>query len=979
MFEPSETPRVFGLASGVDFPKALVEGLINRAQNQPKETLARTLLIVNTARMARRIRDLFDRGPALLMPKIQLLTNLEDAANFTDVPPAVSPLRRRLELVQLVSALLEQQPDLAPRSSLYDLADSLATLMDEMHSEGVLPETITSLDVSDQSGHWERAKSFLTIVHHYFGDTSGAPDGNERQMMIAQRLTKQWQSQPPEHPIIIAGSTGSRGATHLLMQAVANLPQGALILPGYDFDMPDEIWPTLDSTLTCEDHPQFRFRKLMLALDITPPDVRCWNENTAHNADRNRIVSLALRPAPVTDQWLTEGPDLKNIPEAMQAVTLIEAPSVRDEAFVIAMRLRQAAQDGQIAALITPDRMLTRQVTAALERWNILPDDSAGIPLQLTPPGRFLRHISALFHHKLTSEALITLLKHPLTHVGSNPGNHHLHTQNLELHIRKKGPPYPTANGLQIWAENQKDKNAVAWIKWVIACFIDKVDTGEQSLSARISAHIALAEQISKGTDDTSEGAIWLLKPGQQMRNTIDDFIRQAPHSGDLLASDYSTLFSKVLADAEGVRDRDAPHPNILIWGTMEARVQGADLLILAGLNDGVWPQSPAPDPWLNRKLRDQAGLLLPERRIGLSAHDFQQAIGAPEVWLTRSVRSDDAQTIASRWLNRLLNLLRGLPDQGGEIALQSMLARGEVWQERAKILQEPGQVDPARRPSPKPPVEARPRHLSVTEIKRLIRDPYAIYAKHVLRLRPLRSLMQEPDALMRGIVIHEIFEAYVKATQENPNHNTRRDLMRVTDTILIKNIPWPHIRALWKARIDRVADWFLETEAARLANAKPAEFEIKGAITIPDLGFKLTATADRIDRDNAGGLHIYDYKSGAIPSATEQKVFNKQLLLEAVIASQGGFGDMPPAHVERAQFVGVGSNRKIGGAPLEDEPPEKVWEDFKILVGAYLDPKQGFTARRAMFKKEDIGDYDQLARYGEWDITDAPHSSEMK
>lgn len=978
MFKPSISPRVFGLAPGVDFPKALVQGLVERMEGHSPERLAHTQLIVNTTRMARRIRDLFDDGPALLLPKIQLLTDLEDSAIFADIPPTVSPLRRRLELVELIAALLKQQPDLAPRASLYDLADSLATLMDEMHSEGVSPDTIKSLDVSDQSGHWERAKSFLTIVQHYFGDTSDAPDANERQMIITQRLIAHWQTHPPQHPVIVAGSTGSRGATHLLMQAVAKLPQGALVLPGYDFDMPDEIWPTLDSALTCEDHPQFRFRKLMLALDIGPPDIQKWCHHPANSPARNRVISLALRPAPVTDQWLSEGPHLQNVPEAMENITLLEAPSVRDEAFAIAMRLRQSAENGQIAALITPDRMLTRQVTAALERWEILPDDSAGAPLQLSPPGRFLRHVSALFHHKLSSEALITLLKHPLAHVGSNRGNHHLHTQNLELHIRKKGPPYPTRQSLQKWADAQKDKDALLWVNWVIGCFIDKLDSTEQPLLTRVSNHIALAEKISQGVDDTTEGAIWLLKAGQQLRQTIDDLITQAPYGGDLTAMDYTTLFATILADAEGVRDRDAPHPNILIWGTMEARVQGADLLILAGLNEGVWPQSPTPDPWLNRKLRDQAGLLLPERRIGLSAHDFQLAIGASEVWLTRSIRSDDAQTVASRWLNRLTNMLRGLPDQGGDVALQSMLNRGEIWLERAKTLQAPGKVDAAARPSPKPPLEARPRHLSVTEIKRLIRDPYAIYAKHVLRLRPLRSLMQEPDALMRGIVIHEIFEAYVKAAQSDPSQNTRNDLMRITDTILAKNIPWPHIRALWKARIDRVAGWFLKTEAMRLATAKPTAFEIKGNITIPDLGFKLTATADRIDRDITGGLHIYDYKSGAIPSANEQKIFDKQLLLEAVIASQGGFGDMAPTHVERAQFVGLGSNQKIGDAPLADEPPEKVWEDFKVLISAYLGPNQGFTARRAMFKKEDFGDYDQLARFGEWDITDAPLSEDV-
>lgn len=977
MFDPSDKPRVFGLPPGADFPAILVEGLLSRLAHQTPEAMARVELIVNTRRMARRIRDLFDSGPALLLPAIRLVTDLGDHADLATVPPPVSPLRRRLEISQLVSRLLDSQPDLAPRASLYDLSDSLAKLLDEMHGEGVGPDAIRGLDVSDQSGHWARAQTFLEIVQHFFDGAGETPDIETRQRRVIEALIRRWETSPPGHPVIVAGSTGSRGTTRLLMAAVARLPQGAIILPGYDFDMPATAWSDLEDAMAAEDHPQFRFRLLMRDLGLAPGDILPWSSSPAPCPPRNALVSLALRPAPVTDQWLSEGPHLQDLSGAMANVTLVEAPSLRAEAMAIAMRLRKAAEDGITAALITPDRMLTRQVTAALDRWDILPDDSAGKPLNLSPPGRFLRHVAALFQRKLTSEELITLLSHPLTHSGGERGMHLRFSRELELDIRKNGPPFPTPEGLQSWAEKQRSPDAAGWIAWVIACFTRQQCSQERPLPERLAAHLDLSARIAQGSRGEGSGALWQEKAGREAQALVEMLQRESAFGGTMNANDYADLFGAILSGAE-VRESDAPHPKILIWGTLEARVQGADLVILGGLNEGSWPEMPAPDPWLNRKMRHDAGLLLPERRIGLSAHDFQQAIGASEVWLTRSVRSDDAQTVASRWVNRIVNLLDGLPSRNGSEILKEMRARGNTWLNRVVQLEKPVTVPPALRPSPRPPVEARPKQLSVTEIKRLIRDPYAIYAKHVLGLRPLNSLMQAPDALLRGIVTHDILEGFIARLETAPESLTEAQLMQLADTVLAKNVPWPEVRVLWKARLARAAEWFVTSEKARRARALPIAFERKGAAELADLGFTLTVKADRIDRDREGALHIYDYKTGGLPSKDEQKFFDKQLLLEAALATRGAFRDIAPARVANAAFIGVGSTRKEQPAPLDEEPPEKVWKELIALISAYMKADQGYTARRAMFKEGDAGDYDLLSRFGEWDATQDPSPEDL-
>ncbi|MEM7596490.1 MAG: double-strand break repair protein AddB [Pseudomonadota bacterium] len=971
MFDPVPGPRIFTVPLGVDFPKALVDGLRKRTKDHPPEALGRVQLVVNTRRMARRIRGLFDDGPPCLLPDITLITQPGETWHLGDIPEAVSPLRRRLELVQLVTALLDKQPDLAPRSAIYDLSDSLVKLMDEMHGEGVPPHRIDALDISDQSGHWARIRSFLSIIRHYF-EADAAPDPEDRQRRVIEALIASWKTEPPQHPVIIAGSTGSRGTTQALMQAVAQLPQGAVVLPGFDDQMPDSVWHAMAGATPHEDHPQYRFAALFDALNMSHRDVLRWVDTPPAVPARNAVLSLALRPAPVTDQWLTDGPKLRQLTDAFADVTLVEAPSQRLEALTIAMRLREAAQIGEKAALITPDRGLTRQVSAALDRWDLLPDDSAGIPLHLSAPGRFLRHVSELLHRPLSAELLLTILKHPLTHSASDRGPHLRLSRELELHLRRYGPPYPTADTLRNWAATIKDPFAETWGAWVVDAICAVPQTDVSDLADLTERHIAFAERIAAGTEGGGSGKLWDGEAGREARKIVSDLAESAHCGGDLRSSDYASLFHSILSSGQ-VRSAREPHPNIMIWGTLEARVQGADLIILAGLNEGSWPEAPAPDPWLNRDMRRQLGLLLPDRRIGLSAHDFQQAALCKDVFLTRSLRSDDAETVPSRWLNRLQNLLSGLPEQEGEATLKDMRARGEYWMQLATQLEQPIQTDPAKRPAPCPPTTARPKQLSVTQIKTLIRDPYAIYARHVLGLRPLDALMRVPDALLRGTVIHKALEDFIKDTMDDPDTVSEEAFLSKVSERLDADVPWAEARLMWHARVSRSASRFVEGELARRVSAKPVLLEAKGKSRFSDLDFTLTAEADRIDVDGQGRLLIYDYKTGEPPNRKVQTHFDKQLLLEAAIAERDGFGDRGPAPVAGAIFIGLGSKKSEEHAPIDTETPEVVWQEFHELISVYFSQKQGYAARRAPQETKHEGDYDHLARFGEWNMTDDP------
>lgn len=971
MFDAGTTPRIFGLAPGQDFPADLVAGLRARMAGQPPEAMARVTIYVNTQRMKRRIESLFHDGPALFLPRLRLVT--EAGIGLIDEATAQrSALARQLELTRFVSALIAAQPDLAAPSAAFDLAGGLANLMDEAQVEGVPFEKILGLDVTDASGHWQRSLSFLRILHD-LEQAEGPNDSAARQRHQVEALIRHWDQHPPADPVLVAGSTGSRGTTHMLMLAVARLPQGGLILPGYDIDLPAPVWSRLTAQDLQEDHPQYRFAALLNDLDLGPDAVTPWLPGgTAPDPDRNRLISMALRPAPVTDGWMQDGPSLGDLQAATEGLSLLEAADPRAEAQAIAVLLREAAERGQKAALISPDRMLTRRVAAALDRWRIEPDDSAGEPLGQTAIGRLLRQMAGLMGERVTAEDLVVLIKTPRVASGGKRGPHLRLARELELSLRRYGPAFPDATSLADWATKRDDTEAVEWAAWLAQCLDGLDEDGMRPVGDWLTDLETRIEALILGPWSREKAPIWNDKDGEEARKQLETLAEAAPSGGEVDAVTFNAILRGVLS-AE-VRDPNTPHPGVMIWGTLEARVQGADLVILAGLNDGVWPEQPDPDPWLNRKMRADAGLLFPERRIGLAAHDFQQAAGAPEVVLARAKRTADADAVPSRWVNRLTNLLDGLPDQGGPEALSAMRKRGDYWLTLAGALDVPdAPTPPAPRPAPAPPADARPRRLSVTEVERLLRDPYQIYASHVLRLRALSPLRHRPEAALRGSVLHVVLERALPGFAGLDAAEQKSHLLTIGDEVLTEMVPWPTARRFWLARLTRIADHFIAEETIRAARGAVTETEAGGGLTLAGCGVRLTTKSDRLDRTPEGALWIYDYKTGAPPTVGQQKEFNKQLHITAFMAESGGFKSLGPTPVVGAEYIGLGSKPITVPADFDAVPIEGVQESLHTLFMKFLDPETGFAAQVARESQGDYSDYDHLSRGGEWDLTMTP------
>lgn len=958
MFDDQQQPRVFALPPGIDFARALVSGLLARCDGPTG--LARVTLVLNTRRLQRQLTDLLIRSGTRLLPRMIVLA--EAPAHFGVASTAgPSTLRRQLDLTELVRALLKSQPDLAAEESAFDLAGSLLEVFREMEEEGITVNTLKSLNITDQSGYWDRSLRFLSLADE-FG--FGAQDRG-----IVEMLVELWRTSAPQNPVILAGSTGSRGGTRLLMKAVARLPQGAVLLPGFDTELPHEVWDQLIERQDIEDHPQFRFARLLQELDLAPTSLPLWVNVPPPSLGRNRLLSLALRPAPSTDQWRDEGPKLPDLLDCTKALTLIEAPTPRQEAEAIALRMRHAIDQGQTVALVTPDRRLSRQVTACLDQWGIRPDDSAGQPTHLSPPGRLLRQVASLLNQRCDSGALIALLKHPLTCTGAEQrGDHLLHTRELELYLRKKNIPFPTTANLREWAA---DSNAAreTWAEWLADGLSILGDLTLSDLPSLISDHLRITGYFAAGPlldEQSTSGELWNESAGKQCLILMNRLISESATSGRFSLSEYRLLLDRLLM-SEATQTPEQSDPRVMIWGTLEARSQYADVLILGGLNDGVWPAVPAQDSWLNRQMRLRAGLLLPERRIGLAAHDFQMAAAAGTVVLSRACRDAEAETIPSRWLTRLTCLLDGLSDHGGTAALKKMRARGLDYLALAAHMATPETtVPPANRPCPAPPVSQRPPELPITRIKTLIQDPFAIYAQYVLKLKALDPLVRDPDAAAFGIFLHDLLQAFV----EDGECSGAR-LISMAEDALNDQAPWPAARILWAGRVRKIAPWFVSTEKERQQQARPSYFEEEASLDLVSPEFRLTGRIDRIDIANDGSAHIFDYKSGTPPAAKDQREFDKQLLLSALMVENGAIDGLGPTPVERAAYIGFGSGGSVSDTKLETGTTADVEEEFRQLIRVYYSHSVGFLSRRDVPEHRHFERYDHLARYGEWKDTD--------
>jgi ATP-dependent helicase/nuclease subunit B len=1012
----------------------LVDGFEARAN---PERLAQVTLYLPTRRAGRLAREIFLdvlQAEAAILPRIVALGDIdEDELAFAeeseyggiaplDIPPRLGELERRLTLAHLVAAWAKT-PVSAPLvvggpASTLALAGDLARLIDDMVTRGVAWSALDGLVPDQLDKYWQHSLDFLRIAREawpaYLAEIKKIEPAARRDMLIdaeAARLGKHH-----EGPLIAAGSTGSMPATAKFLHAVAKLPQGAVILPGLDTDLDEEAWQSIGgardakgqfTTSPASNHPQYAMHALLSRFGIRRRDVEILGKPA--QGGREVLVSEAMRPSNATAEWYDRLKRLDiaaQIASSMDRLAVVEAPNPEMEALAIAVAMREARHLDKSAALVTPDRALARRVMAALGRWNLEFDDSGGDALMETSAGIFARLAAEAAAKGLEPPTLLALLKHPLLRLGDAHGALKRSIEVLELALLRGTRPQAGTSGLARDFSRFRDElrklrggeaSSLHRLEPRTKLRDDELDSA-QSLIAALQKALAPLESIapSKPYDfaelaqrhrdvlinlSGDQNGVVTIFDGQQgsaLASAFDDLLADQKQSGlTVQLGDYPEVFQTAFADRM-VRRPESGSAKLYIYGQLEARLTESDRVILGGLVEGIWPPAPRVDPWLSRPMRHQLGLDLPERRIGLSAHDFAQLLGHDEVILTHATKVGGAPAVASRFLHRLEAV-------AGEERWDAAKAAGEKYVHFAGDLDQPDKIDPIKQPAPKPPRETRPTKLSVTAIEDWLRDPYTIYAKYILRLEPLDPVDQPLSAADRGSAIHdalgEFTEVYAKELPAEP----ARELRRIGEKFFLPLMERPEARALWWPRFQRIAKWFSEWEIARRGNVADIDAEIRGEIKIPldnERFFTLSARADRIERRSDGSYAILDYKTGQPPTGKQVRMgLSPQLTLEAAILREGGFTHIDAdSSVSQLVYVRLSGNNppgeqktlelkiRPGDQPQHpDEAADYAREELEKLIRKFEDEGQAYTSLNLSMWASRYGAYDDLARIKEW------------
>jgi ATP-dependent helicase/nuclease subunit B len=950
----SDRVAVFTIPSHRSFADALAAGLIQRFGKDPL-ALANGRILLPNNRAVRALTDAFVRasGTGLLLPRLipvgdpELNERIGGALDRIEdelIPSAIDPLERLLKLASLVKG--------EGSANAVRLAADLARTLDALLIERVEPTRLRDAvaEADELAAHWQKSLEKLQLIYeawpHILSDT-GAIDLAERRNRVLARVAERWKAEPPPGFTVAAGVTTAAPAVAGLVARVARMPEGMVVLPGLWLSniFPDEEWEALgpdENGRGDANHPQFHLKLLLDRLGVARGEVQRWRWSgiAASSPARGRAVANAMAAPDYSHKWET----LKPAERRLGGVRLAILPDAAAEAQAIALALREALETpAKTAALVTPDRQLAGRVSALLARWGIEADDSAGKSLSVTPAGTLLLGIASAAAEDLAPVALLALLKHPLV---GRQGDERIAwldaVRNLDLKLRGPRPP-AGISGL--------DAHFGASPEW------RKVRPSVDPIGRSLGQPVPLgsfAETLSAAAQAIAGDTAWRGPDGRMAAELLAELqASEAAFQLSVAAEDAVPLLRELL-DGKAVRPTYGGHPRIFIWGLLEARLQRADLVVLGGLNEGVWPAAPAPDPWLPPKVRAVLDMPTLESRIGLAAHDFASALGAPEVLITRARRDAKSPTVASRFLLRLDAISGGLPR---DLRLERI----------TRVLDDPGPAQPVERPEPSPPAEQRPDRISVTAVDRLKADPFAFYAQGILKLRVIDPVDADHTARWKGEAVHKALEEWLRDDECDPEKLRPR-----AERLLKDEAIHPMLRALWAPRLLEAIDWIAAMERENQAGGRrPLAAEVTGETALA--GVTVHGRVDRIDRLADGSLAIIDYKTGQPPSQkTVNEGFALQLGLLGLIGRAGGFEDVsgdPKAfeYWSLARYRG-----KFGRLMCPDKDMQSgefldhANRNFADAVQRWLTGNEPFTAKlNPAFAP--YGDYDQLMRLEEW------------
>jgi ATP-dependent helicase/nuclease subunit B len=965
-------PAVFSIPPHKAFADALVAGLIKQFGHD-KMAFAHAIILVPNNRAGVAIQDAFVRQceTGLLLPRLVPIGDADlnesvglalDPIDVEPIQPAIDPLHRQMILARKLQQVMSvEQKTRLDGAQAMRLAADLGRVIDVLLVERKSVSDLRNFDQEQLSEYWaESLKTLSIILDDWPAELRrlGRVDLAERRNIQLSRVAEKWRSNPPRGFVVAAGISTAAPAIADLVKQVARMERGQVVLAGLDFDMSDAAWESLmgnEFSPAIETHPQFHLHLLLDRIGVARSEVDEWQggELIKSRVVRGETVSRAMAPADFTRDW-------EGLSVALSGVDALEVATPAEEAQSIALALREAIETpGRTAALVTPDRALAQRVSAHLKRWGIDADDSAGRPLANTQVGTFLIALANAVAEHFAPVPLLALLKHPLVNGGGDRRVWLDGARKLDLALRGPRPAAHVA-GIDAYLTHGDERtsvmrsNAEQWWKTAreLLLPLEAAVKGEPTFASLVAS-------LSVGANQLCGEALWLGQEGHAAAELIASLVDLAEDGPSWVGLEAFPHLLRDLLGGIAIRPARGGHPRLYIWGLLEAKLQSADLIVLAGLNEGVWPQLASPDPWLAPRVRRALGLPSLERRIGLSAHDLVCALGAQHVLLTRAKRDAQSPTIASRFWMRLETLANGFTPP---MIRYDLIAQALDFSVDKR----------AEPPRPNPPVAERPRTISVTQVDGLKADPYAFYARKMLKLSALDAPGEEPDARWRGTFLHDVLGKW----GEDDRFAEGKLLPRLRAAFDTSGLH-PVVRVMWQPRFEEASSFFeARVTAQRAEGREPIVAEIAGAIDVA--GVTLTGRADRIDQLPDGKIAIVDYKTGAAPSDKQVKDgYALQLALIGHLADTGKFsGVQGQSSVFEYWSQSRGSGKSYGrvtsptagGGKNKSDPNTFVGDvffQFEQAVEHWLTGHAPFTAKR----RPDLAytEFDHLMRYDEW------------
>jgi ATP-dependent helicase/nuclease subunit B len=863
----------------------------------------------------------------------------------------------------------------------------LGQLIDQIHTANIPLSRLNDIvDIKEFAEHWTITLDFLNLVlgqlwPEYLANEGLIDPALARRLHI-EKLTQYYKENPPKKPIFVAGSTGSLPATQDFIKTISYCDQGYVFLPAFDPMMNANEWIKVD-----EGHPQYHLQNLLQACECTPENVEIYAEDKMHKAQQFTISQI-MRPAAITNEWqaLINQNDRQKIGSGLKNITQIACSNEDEEARVIALSMAEIAADKnqkKTCSLITPDRILASRVQSHLSQWGIVVDDSAGVQLNITAIGRYCLCIAGM-EDKGTIEPISFLAALKNKYAGGGDLSPYFRSTLRQFEndcLRGVRPPSSIAN-----LNGDKHQEFIQSLSLMVEPL---TELGQElhPLSTWINAHLNVMENIASTQNESGAERLWIGPDGEALADLFENLQIYSSLTPNINLSDYKELLS-IFMQSVSVRPPYGGHPRLSILGQIESRMIRTDRIILAGLNEGTWPPESGFDAFLSRPMRGNFGLPSVDHKISLAAHDFATALGGHDVFITYSERKGGSPALPSRWIQRLETLISAVNGNDAtdkHPVIENPNMRGVIYKHWASKLRHMDiKSQSIDRPAPRPPIERRPKILSVTDIEKWMRDPYFIYAKRILDLHKIDPVNMDVTARDKGNLIHQTMENFTRDFPHLLPNAPLETLIQYGRDVFDTQSDTPEIYGLWWPRFVRAAEWVVRHEKQWRQDTRNiiSEDECEFKIEIAKSHYTLKGKADRIDIRRDGSYAIIDYKTGGVPSKANINLgIGNQLPIEGYILQEGQFNSVDPIpdtaismHYWKLNGSGEGGEatdiettkgkgRKIDYAELITEAKE----GLHALINIYSHPETPYMATPDQSIALEYNDYDHLERTREW------------